>query len=110
MGLFGLATYAAEQKTKVIGIKKALGASVLRIAGNLAKEFTKWVLLSNIIAFPIAFIGMRIWLTNFEYKINIELWTFLSAGVFAYIIALCAVIFQVYSAAIENPVKALQYE
>jgi putative ABC transport system permease protein len=108
--LFGLAAFAAEQRTKEIGIRKVLGANVTGIVKMLSKEFIKWVLAANVIAWPVAYVAMNSWLQNFAYRINIGLWTFLLAGALALVIALMTVSFQAVKAAIANPVEALRYE
>jgi putative ABC transport system permease protein len=110
LGLFGLASFTAEQRTKEIGIRKALGASISGIVFLLSKEFTKWVLLSNIIAWPLAYLVMNHWLQNFAYRINIGLGSFVLAGVLALVIALLTVGYQAVKAARANPVEALRYE
>ncbi len=110
LGLFGLASFTAEQRTKEIGIRKALGATVSSIIVLLIKEFTKWVLLANIIAWPIAYVAMNHWLQNFAYRIKIGLGTFILAGVLALVIALLTVGYQAIKAARANPVEALRYE
>jgi putative ABC transport system permease protein len=110
LGLFGLASFTAEQRTKEIGIRKALGATVSSIVILLIKEFTKWVLLANIIAWPIAYVAMNHWLQNFAYRIKIGLGTFILAGVLALVISLVTVGYQAIKAAKANPVEALRYE
>jgi putative ABC transport system permease protein len=110
MGLFGLASFTAEQRNKEIGIRKALGASLAEIILLLSKEFTKWVFLANIIAWPVAYFAMNQWLKNFAYRINIGLGPFVLAGVLALIIALLTVGYQAVKAARVNPVVALRYE
>ena len=110
LGLFGLASFLTEQRVKEIGIRKALGASVVNIVVLLTKEFTKWVLAANMIAWPLAYLAMNQWLQNFAYRINIGLGTFILAGVLALVIALLTVGYQAIKAAIANPVEALRYE
>jgi putative ABC transport system permease protein len=110
LGLLGLASFMAEQRTKEIGIRKALGATVNHIAIMLSKDFTKWVLLANLVAWPVAYIAMHKWLQDFAYRIEISGWMFVFAGVLAFIIALLTVSFQVVRAARKNPVDSLQYE
>jgi putative ABC transport system permease protein len=110
LGLFGLASFTAEQRTKEIGIRKALGASITGIMLLLSKEFTKWVLTANIIAWPIAYAAMNHWLQNFAYRIKIGLATFILAALLALIIALLTVGYQAVRAARANPVEALRYE
>ncbi|HEX8278011.1 MAG TPA: FtsX-like permease family protein, partial [Segetibacter sp.] len=110
LGLFGLATYAAEQRIKEIGIRKVLGASVLTIAGMLSKDFLKLVMIAAIITFPVAWWAMNKWLQDFAYRINISWWIFLVAGLVAVVIALITISFQAIKAAIANPVQSLRTE
>jgi len=110
LGLFGLTLFAAEQRTKEIGIRKVLGASVPRIVFLLSKEFTKWVLLANIIAWPIAYYAMSRWLQNFAYRISIEPWIFVLAAALSFVVALLTVSYQAIKAALANPAEALRYE
>ncbi len=110
LGLFGLASFATEQRTKEIGIRKVLGASVSGIVLLLSKEFTKLVIVSNLIAWPIAYFAMKDWLENFAYHIHIGVGTFVLGGILALIIALLTVSFQAIKAALANPVDALRYE
>lgn len=110
LGLSGLASFTAEQRTKEIGIRKALGASVSGIILLLSKEFIKWIFVANIIAWPLAYFAMNRWLQNFAYRIDIGLGTFILAGVLAVAVALVTVGFQAIKAARANPVKALRYE
>ncbi len=110
LGLFGLATYTAEQRTKEIGIRKVLGASVTQVTQMLSKEFLKLVLIASLIAFPAAWWAMNKWLQSFAYRINISWWVFVVAGVSALLIALITVSFQAIKAAIANPVKSLRTE
>jgi putative ABC transport system permease protein len=110
LGLFGLASFTAEQRTKEIGIRKILGASIGNIIFNLTKEFSKWVLIANLVAWPIAYFIMNNWLQNFAYRINLNLWIFLFAAIIALFIALTTVSFQAIKAALTNPVEALRYE
>ncbi len=110
LGLFGLASFTAERKTKEIGIRKVLGASANGIVGLLAGEFVKLVLLANIIAWPIAYYFMNKWLQNFTYRINLSWWMFILSGGIALIIALATVSFQAIKAATANPVESLRYE
>ena len=110
LGLFGLVTYTSEQRTKEIGIRKVLGASVSQITKMLSKEFLKLVLLASVIAFPIAWWGMNKWLQNFAYRVNVSWWIFVVAAVFALLIALITVSFQAIKAAIANPVDSLRSE
>ncbi len=110
LGLFGLVTYAAEQRTKEIGIRKVLGASLSNIVSMLSKDFLRLVTIAMIIAFPIAWWGMNRWLQDFAYRTNISWWVFASAGVVALLIALITVSFQAIKAAMANPVKSLRTE
>ena len=110
LGLFGLVTFTAEQKTKEIGIRKVLGASVTGIIGMLSKDFIKLVLIAAVIAFPVAWWMMHKWLNDFEYRVSIGWWVFVVAGVAALLIALLTISFQSIKAAIANPVKSLRTE
>jgi len=110
LGLFGLATYMAEQRTKEIGVRKVLGASVSNIVSMLSKDFAKLVLIAAVVAFPIAWFAMNKWLQDFAYRINIGWWIFIAAAVITLLIALFTVIFQAIKAAIANPVKSLRTE
>jgi len=110
LGLFGLATYTAERRTKEIGIRKVLGASVAGITGLLSKDFLRLVLVSAVIAFPLSWWFMHKWLQNYAYRISINWWVFIVAGFLALLIALITISFQSIRAAIANPVKSLRTE
>jgi len=110
LGLFGLASYMAEQRTKEIGVRKTLGASVPNIVLLLSKEFTKWVLIANIIAWPIAYYFLGDWLESFAYRISLSVWFFIFSGIAAIGVALLTVSFQAIKAARMNPVDSLKYE
>jgi putative ABC transport system permease protein len=110
LGLLGLASYSTIQRTKEIGIRKVLGASVSNITTLLSKDFIKLVLIALLIASPIAWFGMHKWLEGFAYRINIDWWIFILAGALAILIALLTVSFQAIRAAIANPVKSLRTE
>ena len=110
LGLFGLATYTAQVKTKEIGIRKVLGASVAQVTQMLSKEFLKLVLIASLIAFPVAWWAMKKWLQSFAYRIDIDWGIFLLAGVIVILIALITVSFQAIKAAIANPVDSLRSE
>jgi len=110
LGLFGLITYAAEQRNKEIGIRKALGASVANIAGLLSRDFLKLVVISWVIAFPLAWYAMNRWLQDFAYRVSISWWVFAGAGIFALLIALATVSVQAIKAAVANPSKSLKSE
>jgi putative ABC transport system permease protein len=110
IGLLGMASFTAEQRTKEIGIRKVLGASVPGVVGMLIREFSKWVIISNIIAWPVAYYFMNKWLKNFAYRIDLGLWTFVLSGLAALAVALLTVSFQSIKAAAANPVDSLRYE
>ena len=110
LGLLGLAAYTAERRTKEIGVRKALGASVTSITTLLSKDFIKLVVTSCIVAFPAAWWMMSSWLQNYKYRIGISWWIFLLAGISAILIALITISFQSVKAAIANPVKSLRTE
>jgi putative ABC transport system permease protein len=110
MGLVGLAAYMLGQRTKEIGIRKVLGASVVGITGLLAKDFLKLVLLAIFIASPVAFYFMKRWLSDFAYRIEMEWWMFAAAGAAAVLIAFLTVCFQSVRAALADPVKSLKSE
>ncbi len=110
IGLFGLAAYTTESRTREIGIRKVLGAGEPNIIHLLSKEFTKWVLLANVIAWPLAYLLMANWLNNFAYRIEIPWYLFVLAGLIALFVALATVIYQAVKAARANPVEALKYE
>jgi putative ABC transport system permease protein len=110
LGLFGLASFVADRRTKEIGIRKILGASVPRIVKNLNTTFVKWVLLANIIAWPAAWFFMTNWLQNFAYRIRLSWWMFALAAALALFIALLTISFQTVRAALKNPVDSLRYE
>ena len=110
LGLFGLAAYTAEQRSKEIGVRKVLGASVTGIVKLLSKDFLKLVVISILIAIPIAWLMMSNWLEDFAYRIEINWWIFIIAGMVAILIALATVSFQAVKAAIANPVDSLKTE
>jgi putative ABC transport system permease protein len=110
LGLFALAAFTTVQRTKEIGIRKVLGASIFGVARLLSTDFLKLVFIASIIAFPLAWWAMRIWLQDFAYRININWWVFVSAGLAAVFIALITVSFQAIKAAMANPVKSLRSE
>jgi predicted permease len=110
LGLFGLATYTAERRTKEIGVRKVLGASVAGIAGLLSKDFLVLVILSSLISFPAAWWLMHNWLQNYAYRVQINWWVFILAAVLAIFIALFTISFQAIRAALSNPVKSLRTE
>jgi putative ABC transport system permease protein len=110
LGLYGLAAFTTENRTREIGIRKAHGASVSRIVTMLSKEFTRWVLVANIIAWPVAYFLMDNWLDNFAYRISMPWLGFVVAGLLAFIIAIITVSSLAYKTANANPVEALKYE
>jgi predicted permease len=110
LGLFGLASFNAERRTKEIGIRKVLGASAAGIVMLLSSEFSKLVLLSNIVAWPIAWIAMEKWLQNFAYRTKMDVSIFIVSAAMALVIALFTVSYQAFKAANANPVDALKYE
>ena len=110
LGLFGLVAFSTAQRTKEIGIRKVLGASVQQIVGLLSKDFLKLVILSILIASPIAYYFMDKWLQDFAYRVNISWWIFALAGILAIVIALLTVSYQAIRAALANPVKSLRTE
>jgi putative ABC transport system permease protein len=110
MGLFGLAAFTIEQRTKEIGIRKVLGASIYSINGLLSKDFLKLVLLSIVVASPVAWYFMHNWLQGFAYRINIQWWMFGSAGLLAILVALVTISYHAVKAAIANPVNSLRSE
>jgi putative ABC transport system permease protein len=110
LGLFGLSSFIAEQRTREIGIRKVLGASIFKVCSLLSREFTQWILFANIIAWPIAYYAINKWLQVFAYRIELTIWPFLLAGSSALVIALLTVSWQAIRAATANPVEALRYE
>jgi putative ABC transport system permease protein len=110
LGLFGLVSYATEQRTKEIGIRKVLGASLLRIQVLLSMDFLKWVLIATALSWPVAYYVTHDWLQNFAYRTSIEVWDFMLAGALVLAVALLTVSFQSLRAAAADPVKSLRYE
>jgi putative ABC transport system permease protein len=110
LGLFGLATFIAEQRTKEIGVRKVLGASVPNLVSMLSKDFLKLVAIASLIAFPVAWWAMHKWLQDFAYRIRIEWWVFVLAAFIALLIALLTVSVQAIKAAVANPIKSLRTE
>ncbi len=110
LGLFGMASFVAEQRTKEIGIRKVLGGTITGILTLLSKEFVKWILIANVIAFPIGWFAMNKWLQSFAYRIDLNIWFFFASGLLALGIALITVLFQTTKAAIANPVDSLRTE
>ncbi len=110
IGLFGLAAFTAERRTKEIGVRKVLGASISNLLFLLNREFFRLVVIANVIAWPIAYYSMTKWLQDFAYRIDIGWWVFALAGGLALLIALLTVSTQAIRAALANPVKSLRYE
>jgi putative ABC transport system permease protein len=110
LGLFGLASYTAEQRTKEIGVRKVLGASTPGIVLLLSKEFAKWVVTANFLAWPLAYLIMRKWLQGFAFRTGLPWWLFVLAGAGALAVALITVSYQAIRAALANPANALKYE
>jgi putative ABC transport system permease protein len=110
LGLFGLAAFTAEQRTKEIGVRKVLGASVANLVGMLSKDFVKLVAIAALIAFPVAWYFLKAWLEKYAYRIEIEWWYYVVTAVAALMIALVTVSFQAIKAALLNPVKTLKSE
>ena len=112
LGLYGLALFSIEQRTKEIGIRKILGASITGLLYRLSFEFSKWILISAIIAWPVAYYLVDNWLQSFAYRIEVLdfAWIFIVSALIAFIIALVTVIYQAYRAAVSNPVDAVKWE
>ncbi len=110
LGLFGLASFAVEQRTKEIGIRKILGATSQGLVLLLNQEFAKWVLIANLVAWPLAYFAMNQWLKGYAYHTSIDLWIFIFSGVLTLAIALLTVSIQSVKAAVANPAKSLRYE
>ena len=110
LGLFGLATFAAQQRVKEIGIRKVLGASASNLIGLLSKDFLKLVIIALIFAVPVAWFAMDKWLQGFAYRINIHWWVFMIAAIITVFIAWITISAQAFKAAAANPVKSLRTE
>jgi len=110
LGLFGLALFATAQRTKEIGIRKVLGASVANIVALLSKDFIRLVMIAFVIASPLTWFVMHKWLQDFAYRINISGWISLAAGLLALLVAIGTISFQAIRAAVANPVKNLRTE
>jgi putative ABC transport system permease protein len=112
LGLFGLALFSIEQRTKEIGIRKILGASVSGLLYRLSREFSKWILLSAVIAWPVAYFLVDNWLQSFAYRIEIldYAWIFLVSALIALVVALFTIVYQAYHAATRDPVDAVKWE
>jgi putative ABC transport system permease protein len=110
LGLFGLAAFTAERRTKEIGIRKVLGAGVMGLTGLLSGEFLKLIAMSSLLAFPVAWFAMHSWLQNYAYHITISWWIFIAAGSASMVIAILTISFQTIRAAIVNPITSLRSE
>ena len=110
LGLFGLAAFVAQQKSKEIGIRKVHGATVSNIVVLLTRQFSYWVIMANLIAWPLAYYFMDDWLSNFYYRIGMPYWVFLAAGLIALLLALFTVSYRAYRAASSDPLDAIKYE
>lgn len=110
LGLFGLSVFIATERTKEIGIRKVLGASVSKILLLLLKEFFVWIVIANLAAWPLGYYVINKWLEDFAYRINIGWWVFVLSGAIALVIALFTISYQAIKAALANPVKSLKYE
>jgi hypothetical protein len=110
LGLFGLASYTTEQKTKEIGIRKVLGASIPSIVAMTTQEFLKWILLANLLAWPIAYFVMTKWLQEFAYKVSMGPFVFIMSACLTLMIAVLTVSYHSMKAAFANPVDSLRYE
>lgn len=110
LGLIGLASFMAEERTKEIGVRKILGASVGNLVGLFSYDFTKWVLVSNLLALPLAWYFMNRWLQNFAYRISMPWWVFGTVALLVFVIAFLTVVYQSYRSAAQNPVESIKYE
>jgi len=110
MGLFGLSMFVVEKRTREIGVRKVLGASAGGLITLLMRDFIRWVLIANIIAWPIAWYAMKNWLQDYAYKTQISLFQFIAAGIAALLIAILTVFFHTYRAANINPAEVMKYE
>ena len=110
MGILGLSSYTTKQRTKEVGIRRVVGASITNITLHLTKDFLKLVLLANILAWPAAFIIMNSWLKNFAYRIDTAWWMFIASGILTLIVAILTIGHQAFKLAVSNPVEALRYE
>ncbi len=110
LGLFGLASYSVEKRTKEVGIRKVLGAPLWHIVLLVGKDFIRWVIVANVIAWPVAYYAMHLWLQNFAYRVTIQTWPFLAGSFMALLIALFTVSYQSLKAATAYPVDSLRHE
>ena len=110
LGLFGLAAFIAEQRTKEVGVRKVLGANIYNIFTALSGEFMKWVIIANLIAWPLAYYAMNRWLLGYAYHTRLSIWIFLLTAVISLLIAMLTVSYQAIRTAQQHPVKSLKYE
>lgn len=110
IGLFGLASFITWQRSKEVGIRKVLGASISNMVMLLSREFMKWILLSNLIGWPVAFVIMNQWLQKFAYRVDFSIWAFLLPGVLSFFIAFLTISFFIFRTALVNPVHCLRCE
>jgi len=110
LGLTGLSSFMAEQRVKEIGIRKVNGATIANILSLLSVELTKWILIANILAWPVGWLLMKNWLQNFAYKTNISWWIFVISGVIFLIIALLTISRHAIKLGLANPANSLRYE
>ena len=110
LGLFGLVSFETEQRTREVGIRKVLGASVAHLVQLLSWNFLKWVLLANVIAYPVSYQLVSYWLAEFAYRIDMDIWTFFASGVLIWAVALGTTSYQVFKAAMTSPVEVLKHE
>jgi len=110
LGLFGLASFTAEQRKKEIGIRKVLGAGELKLTYLMCREFLILTIISAIIAWPVSYFALESWLEKFAYRIDLTLWTFILSGIISLVVALSTVGYQAIKTAIANPVESLRYE
>ena len=110
LGLLGLVTYITNQRTKEIGVRKVIGASITQIISLLSRDFLKLVLIAFIIGVPVAYWGAHRWLQNFAYKTSISAWIFIGGGLIMFAMALTVLCIRTFKAAAANPVKSLRTE
>jgi putative ABC transport system permease protein len=110
LGLFGLSLFSTMQRTKEIGVRKVLGASISNIVFILSKDFLRLIIFANLIAFPVAWFIMHSWLQDFAYRVHLSWWIFALAGILAFIIAAVTISLQTIKASVANPVNSLRNE
>jgi putative ABC transport system permease protein len=110
LGLFGLASFSIERRTKEVGIRKVMGASTFSLVRLHVREYANWIVLANLFAWPVALFLSRNWLAGFVYRTSLPWWLFVGAGLATFVLALATVIVQTTRAATANPVESLRYE